>query len=169
MTSEQFKTKVLPLKHKLFAFAMSFLSNSEEARDIVQDVMVKVWEEGKSIDEYKSIEAWCMTITRNKSLDRMKRKDYRQEDVETLYDLNGGGDDPHAVLEKSELMSKIKKLVKKLPSKQREIFVLRDFQEHSYEEIAEILEIEMNQVKVYLHRARKFIKEEINKLQLHGI
>lgn len=169
MTPDQFKSKVLPLKNKLYAFAMSFLSNSEEARDIVQDVMVKIWEENKSIEEYRSIEAWCMTLTRNRALDRIKRKDYRQEDVTQMYDLHELTDSPDVILEKTELLSKIKKLVSTLPAKQREIFVLRDYQEHSYEEIAEILQIELNQVKVYLHRARKFIKEEITKVQLHGI
>ena len=169
MTPEEFKSQVLPLKNKLYAFALSLLSNTEEAKDVVQDIMVKVWEEDKDLNEYRNIEAWCMTLTRNRSLDRMKRKDYRQDDVATMHHLKQEDRDPFHALSEKELVMKVKKLVKKLPVLQREIILLRDFQEHSYEEICEVLNIEMNQVKVYLHRARKFIKEEIKKLQVHGI
>lgn len=169
MTTEEFKSQVLPLKNKLYAFALSMLSNTDEAKDIVQDVMLKVWEENKDLNDYRSVEAWCMTLTRNRSLDRMKRKDYRQDDVTELHDLKQSDRDPLKALSEKEMVAKVKKLVGKLPSIQREIIMLRDFQEHTYEEICDILSIEMNQVKVYLHRARKFIKEELRKLQVHGI
>jgi RNA polymerase sigma-70 factor (ECF subfamily) len=169
MTPEEFKIQVLPLKNKLYAFALSMLQNAEEAKDVVQDVMVKVWEEDKELKEYRSVEAWCMTLTRNRALDRMKRKDYRQDDVADLHDLKQEGRDPFHALSEKEMVARVKKLVGKLPALQREIILLRDFQEHTYEEICEVLNIEMNQVKVYLHRARKFIKEEITKLQVHGI
>jgi RNA polymerase sigma-70 factor (ECF subfamily) len=169
MSNQEFQDHVLPLKNKLFAYAFSLLEKREEARDTVQDVMLKIWEEKKVFSEYRSIEAWCMTLTRNRALDRIKRKDWRQEDVSTMYSLKNSAEDPLSQLEKKDALEKIRLLMKGLPEKQREIMFLRDFQEHSYDEIAEILQIEMSKVKVYLHRARKFIKVELKKMNYHNV
>ena len=82
MTQEEFQNNVLPLKNKLYCFALSILKNKEDARDVVQDTMLKIWQNNKALDEYKNIEAWCMTMTRNRSLDKLKLKSNRHERVE---------------------------------------------------------------------------------------
>lgn len=169
MSNKEFQDHVLPLKNKLFAYAISLLKKREEARDVVQDVMLKVWEEKKPLSEYRSLEAWSMTLTRNRALDRMKRKDWHQEDISESYDLSHRSPDPYKSLEKKDALDKIRSLMKQLPEKQREIMFLRDFQEHSYDEISDLLEIDVTKVKVYLHRARKFIKVELQKMNYNNV
>jgi len=74
MTVETFKIEVLPLKHKLYRFAKRLLKNATEAEDIVQEVFIRLWSRREKLSEYKSIEAFAMTITKNLCLDNLKSK-----------------------------------------------------------------------------------------------
>lgn len=168
MTASEFQNHILPLKDKLYSFAWKFLQNAEDAKDVVQDVMLKIWEEDKSPADYRSIEAWCMTLTRNRALDRIKKKSFREGSLD--FDLKS---EPVFTEQKAtdakEALNYVKELLKQLPDKQREIIELRDFGDLSYEEIAAQLHIDVNQVKVYLHRARKFVQDELNKIMQYGL
>src|SRR5687768_83056 len=72
MDLEAFEKRVLPAKNKLFRFALRFLGNEEEAKDIVQEVFIRVWNGREKMNEVHNWEAWCMRITRNLSLDRVR-------------------------------------------------------------------------------------------------
>jgi RNA polymerase sigma-70 factor (ECF subfamily) len=168
MTLTEFQDQVLPLKNKLYHFAYRLLANAEEAKDTVQDVLVKVWESGKELEEYDNVEAWCMTLTRNRSLDKIKVGNNRSKHLKIISPSRLDHQTPHALLEQSETMRQIVNVTQNLPSVQRELIELRDFQEKSYDEIIEITGLEMSQVKVYLHRARKAVRENILKLHAHG-
>ena len=74
MTPEEFKTRLLPVKNKLFRFALSLLQNRQEAEDSVQEVYIKMWKMRNDLGKYKSTEALMMTITRNHCLDKLKSK-----------------------------------------------------------------------------------------------
>jgi len=79
MTLETFKIEVIPLKHKLFRFAGSFLQRDADAEDVVQEVFIRLWTRRDKLDQYRSIEAFAMVITRNLCLDRIKSKAYKQD------------------------------------------------------------------------------------------
>ncbi len=170
MTLEEFSSEVLPLKNKLFRFATRFLGDEMEAQDVVQEVLIKVWRRGNELGKVENIEAWCMTVTRNLSLDKLKstkRKNTVQmpegldvaEDNRTPYDSMAAGD----------LMSKIGGLMNSLPDKQRQVMQLRDIEGFSYKEIGDILAIDLNQVKVNLFRARKYIREKLFEMNAYGL
>lgn len=169
MTKEEFENNVLPLKNKLFCFALSILKNKEESRDVVQDVMLKIWSSGKKLKDYNNLEAWCMTLIRNRSLDKLKVKSNRFEQVDGKYDISSETPDPMKKLVQKDLLDRIGKIIETLPANQQEAIQLRDFQGYSYKEIAEILEIDMNLVKVNIHRARTTIKKQIIKLNSYGL
>ncbi|MCB0762885.1 MAG: sigma-70 family RNA polymerase sigma factor [Flavobacteriales bacterium] len=169
MTVQEFKDTVLPLKNKLFAFAFRYVRNREEAEDIVQDVMLKVWNAQEKADDIKNIEAWCMTLTRNRSLDVLKSKSSQTSELQDYHLSPSQEATPDVQLERKEMMSKIKKVIDMLPLKQKEVVELRDFQGMSYKEIADILGADINVVKVNLHRARKTIQEKITQWTTYGI
>ena len=73
MKKISFQNDVLPLKNKLFRLALRITLNREEAEDVVQDTMIKVWNARDRWQELDSIEAYSLTITRNLSLDRIKK------------------------------------------------------------------------------------------------
>lgn len=166
MTIAEFQNQVLPLKNKLYHFAYRLLANADEAKDTVQDVMLKIWESGRPLSEYENVEAWCMTMTRNRSLDKIKVGNNRNRHHKLMTTNHAEFHTPHEAMEYSETLKNVLTIIGTLPTVQRELIELRDFQEKSYEEMSDITGLEMTQVKVYLHRARKTIREQITQMNL---
>jgi RNA polymerase sigma factor (sigma-70 family) len=169
VTTQVFEQMILPLKNKLFRFALSYLKNEDDAKDVVQDVMIKSWEEMEDVSAIRNVEAWCMTLVKNRSLDRLKRKGRNYLQVVDQHHLSANGVDPLQHTMQKETHLKIKGIIARLPEKQREVISLRDVEGYTYNEIAEILEIELNHVKVLLHRARMQVRNELKTLQEYGI
>lgn len=163
--------RVLPVKDKLYRFAFSFMKDADEAQDIVQEVLIKVWNGREKIEELENMEAWCMRITRNMALDRLKSKQYKNTDsLADDFDISGGENHtPHQAVETNDMMTKINRLISSLPSKQQQVIQLRDIEGYSYKEIGDIMQIDMNQVKVNLFRARKTVKDNLTNINAYGL
>jgi RNA polymerase sigma factor (sigma-70 family) len=162
MTVETFKIEVLPLKHKLFRLANRLLNNSPEAEDAVQETFLKLWTKKEVLKEYRSIEALALTITKNHCLDRMKSKSYKPDELTDKYE-KPGEHTPHSRLELSETFENIQKIIQSLPEQQRMIIHLKDIEGYDLDEIAEIMELNMNTIRVNLSRARKKVRELLTK------
>jgi RNA polymerase sigma factor (sigma-70 family) len=170
MNSEVFETRVLPTKNKLFRFAFRLLGSQEEARDVVQEVMIKMWNGREQMAEIDNMEAWCMRITKNLSLDRLRSKQRRITDpMEEGFEIKQESLTPYERTELNENMQQINQLMTALPDKQRQVMHLRDVEGYSYNEICEIMELDMNQVKVNLFRARNAVRERLLKLNAYGL
>ncbi|MGC1241699.1 MAG: RNA polymerase sigma factor [Chryseosolibacter sp.] len=170
MDLEAFENRVLPAKNKLFRFALSFLRNEDEAKDIVQEVFIRVWNGREQMAAVQNWEAWCMRITKNLSLDRIRvltRK--RTEPIEESLGIHHEALTPHESTEMGESMQKISQMMAALPEKQRQVMHLRDVEGYSYQEICEILELDMSQVKVNLFRARTAVREKMTKIDAYGL
>lgn len=165
-----FETLVLPTKNKLFRFAFRLLGSSEEAKDVVQEVMIKVWNGREQMAEIQNMEAWCMRITKNLSLDRLRMKQRRATGpLEDGMEIQHEALSPHERTEIHENMDRINNMIMALPEKQRQVIHLRDVEGYSYNEICEILELDMNQVKVNLFRARNSVREKLIKINAYGL
>jgi RNA polymerase sigma-70 factor (ECF subfamily) len=162
MTVETFKIEVLPLKNKLYRFACRLLNNNMDSEDIVQEVMLKLWARREKLGEYKSIEAFAMVILKNMCLDRLKAKGYRTDDLDDRKNESGGFS-PHTSLELSDTTEKVKTIINTLPEHQRMIIHLRDIEGYEFEEIAEIMQMSLNTIRVNLSRARKKVRETLVK------
>jgi RNA polymerase sigma-70 factor (ECF subfamily) len=99
-----------------------------------------------------------MRVTRNHCLDRLRRR--RPEQEFTGYEVVEERDPMHGA-EQSELGSWLRRAIAGLREPYRTLIVLRDIQQHSYEEVAGVTELSLSQVKVYLHRARKQLREQL--------
>ncbi|MBN8676718.1 MAG: RNA polymerase sigma factor [Chitinophagales bacterium] len=166
MTRTIFQEQVLPIRNKLYRFALRITGSVHEAEDVVQEVLEKVWktapEQSVNVQNW---EAWCMTLTRNRSLDKTRSQSLRRTaPLEGVAERSADGYNPAQATESADLVQKVKQLMQELPDKQRMVMHLRDIEELSYEEIAEALSISMEQVKVNLHRARKTIREQMTGL-----
>ena len=126
MNLEDFNKKVMPTKNKLYRFALSYLKNEEEAKDIVQEVLLKVWKKKTSLGFYRNIEAWCMTLTKNLSLDRIKSRQFQVSALNENLPEIAGDDSPYKETELNSTVSQVKKFIEGLPEKQRDIIHLRD-------------------------------------------
>jgi RNA polymerase sigma-70 factor (ECF subfamily) len=170
MNLEAFQNRVLPAKNKLYRFALRFLNNEEEAKDVVQEVFIKVWNGRDQMHEVQNWEAWCMRITRNLSLDRIRSLSRKPaQPLDQAINVHQTEPTPYENAEIQESMQSIGTFIASLPEKQRQIIHLRDVEGYSYNEICEILELDMNQVKVNLFRARNAVREKLMKINAYGL
>ncbi|RNI23604.1 RNA polymerase sigma factor [Rufibacter latericius] len=169
MDLQEFKTKVLPAKQKLYRMALFLLQNKEEAEDILQDVFLKLWSNKHKLHAYASIEAFAMSITKNLCLDKLKsRKHKHMVDVVDL-ELNSGEANPYQRSELSDQVSKVQELLKLLPEQQRLILHLRDVEGYAYEEIEQVTGINVNAIRVALSRARKSVRDGLLKMENYAV
>lgn len=170
MKEIDFRYDLLPLKDKLFRLALRITMNRPEAEDVVQDTLIRVWQKREELAEIKSLEAYCLTICRNLSLDRIALKESQNHSLDNrLYDTADRGFSAQEQLEHEEKLQRIHALFQELPEKQRTIIQLRDIEEKSYKEIAETLQITEDVVKVTLFRARRAIREKYEKIDRYGL
>lgn len=161
MEVEDFKIQVLPLQDKLYSFALRFLGDSEDAKDAVQEVFVKLWKLRDSLDSYRSLVAFAMTVTRNHCLDRIKAKRTIPIEDNKVYSSQIVNATPGDILEKKDLAEIVRKIINELPENQRSVIQLRDIDGFDNQEIGEILKMDANNVRVLLSRARKKVREEL--------
>ncbi|NIG56124.1 RNA polymerase sigma factor [Chitinophaga sp. Cy-1792] len=171
MSLEIFLSQVVPVRTKLYRFAYRLLGNEEDAKDITQDALMKVWAMQGKMMELQNLEAWCMRVTRNLALDKIKSRKYRVADtLDKASEMPAQHQtSPHAATERNEVMNKVHTAINSLPEKYRTIMQLRDMEGLSYQEIADTLDIDVNDVKVNLHRARKSVREKLQNQQVYGL
>lgn len=169
MQKISFRNDILPLKDKLFRLALCITRNREEAEDIVQDTMLRVWNRREEWNVWETVEGFCLTICRNLAIDRSQKMDARHveltPEVTELPDMAA----PDKLMERDERLGLLHRLITELPEKQRTILQLRDVEGKSYKEIAEILQLTEEVVKVNLFRARQRIKLKYNEIDTYGL
>jgi RNA polymerase sigma factor (sigma-70 family) len=142
-----FHQQVLPVRHKLYRFALRITGSVQEAEEEEQATVIQNWE------------AWCMTLTRNRSLDKTRSRMLRRTTaLDGVPESRAAADNPAQHTEYRDLVDQVRVVMQELPEKQRLVMHLRDVEEMSYEEIAQALDINVDQVKVNLHRARKVVR-----------
>ena len=160
-----FQTDILPLKNELYRLALRITMNAAEAEDVVQETMMKVWTRREQWDQIESIEAFCLTICRNLSLDKMRRMDNQTQSLDAAYDPKDQhvASNPEEQAVQRDRIQLVRQLISQLPEKQRSCMQLRDMEGKSYKDIATILDITEEQVKVNIFRARQTIREKFKK------
>jgi RNA polymerase sigma-70 factor (ECF subfamily) len=156
------------MKDKLFRFAFRLLQNVEEAEDAVQDVMAGVWAKRDQWPLWSSMEAYCMTATRNNCLDRIRRRRLVPLQEEKAWLVTSSDKDPYEKMMGKEIVYRIKKCMEALPENQQMVVRLREMDGFSYIEIGEILGMSMEQVKINLFRGRNAIKKLFTKQEEEG-
>ena len=169
MEKVSFRNDVLPLKNQLFRLALRITLNREEAEDIVQDTMMKVWDKRYEWGSIDSIEAYSLRICRNLSLDRLKKRDNQNGSFEKEQPRQEPLSTPQDRLVDQDRLRIVKEIVNSLPEKQRTCMQLRDFEGKQYKEIASILGITEEQVKTNIFRARQTVKQRFQKIEQYGL
>ena len=170
MKEISFKNDILPLKNELYRLALRITLSEMEAEDVVQDTLIKVWNSRESWPGIDSIEAYSMAICRNKALDRLRLKDNQ---LASLEQHNSGemvaDSNPQQKLIAKDRLEAVRSLIDALPDKQRSCMQLRDIEGKSYKEVANILGISEEQVKVSIFRARQTIRKQFQELEEYGL
>ena len=164
MKSSEFKLMVMPYSSRLYRMAFRLMNNREEAEDIVQEVYVKLWRMRNDLNKYNSIEALSIRITRNLCLDQLRRRKVNQNALKA----EKLKEESHSVtpaedLEKKEEIELIHTLIAALPEPQRSLVYLRHLEGKEYEEISEMVNMNVNAIRVSISRARKQMREMLEK------
>jgi RNA polymerase sigma-70 factor (family 1) len=167
MESKEFRKKVIPLGQKLYRFASRLLNDSHEAEDIVQDIFVKLWNMRNRMDEIQNLDAFTFRMTRNLCLDKLRARRVRffgDPSTAGISEPEISGPNPEDQAELKDTVSKVHMIMNTLPELQKSVIHLRDVEEYSYEEISEMMNMEINAVRVTLSRARRTVRETLSKI-----
>ncbi len=146
----------------LFHFAFSYLKNTFESEEIVQDVFIRIWEMRTEIDEKKSFKSFIYRMTVNKVFNQMKHRVVKQKYEGYIQNFDQSySDSPEALMHYEELNEKVGSLILKLPSQQQAIFKLSRIEGFSNPEIAEKLGLSIRTIENQIFRATKVLKENL--------
>lgn len=161
-----FHHDILPLKDKLFRLALRITLNPAEAEDVVQETMIKVWNRRDNWDTIDNIETFCLTICRNLAIDKTRHLASQTVSLET--EMEPSDNSHHANPEEQTIqqdrIQMVRQLINQLPEKQRSCIQLRDMEGKSYKDIATVLAVTEEQVKINIFRARQTIREQFKKV-----
>ncbi|OXA95594.1 RNA polymerase sigma factor [Flavobacterium hercynium] len=156
-----------PFKDKIFRLAKRLLTSTEEAEDATQEVMVKLWNKKENLNQYNSVEALAMTMTKNYCLDQLKSK--RAENLKIVHnnftDREAGLDKK---MEDADSLEWVEKIMSQLPEQQQILIQLRDVEQYEFDEIAKIVDMNETAIRVALSRARKKIRESMLNTHQYG-
>ena len=170
MENARFRTEILPLKDKFFRLALRITLDRAEAEDITQETLIRMWEQRDGWNEIQSLEAWGLTICRNFALDHIRKRQLqieREQEILTpslhhsVTSSLLSSPPPDEQLDQKQRVEAVLQLIDQLPEVQRTVIQLRDIEGMRYDEIAQATGLSETQVKVYLHRARKRIRETL--------
>ena len=164
MKSSEFKLLVMPYSSRLYRMAFRLMNSREEAEDIVQEIYVKLWGMRSELGRYNSIEALSIRITRNLCLDHLRRRKVSYDAIKAeQMKPESYSETPSDTLEKRENVELVHTLIAALPEPQRSLVHLRHLEGKEYEEIAEMVNMNVNAIRVSISRARKQMREMLEK------
>ncbi|MDH6534283.1 RNA polymerase sigma factor [Parabacteroides sp. 52] len=166
MEFERFKITVLPLREKIMRISLRLIEEKEDAEDIVQEVFLKLWHIRDQLDQYKSVEALAVTMTKNLTLDKIKRQKPQGNESDLFY-LEADTLSPAEQLEQKEAVECIRQLIGQLPSLQQTIIRMKDIEGYELAEIADITGSNIEAIRTNLSRARKRVREAYIKITMN--
>jgi RNA polymerase sigma-70 factor (ECF subfamily) len=159
MNLKEYNQSVDLYADNVFRFILKSIRDEERARDIVQDSYEKLWRNAENVNADK-VKSYLFTTAYHTMVDVL-RKDKRQTYLEDFRVAEETHDQQY-----SDLSEILNEAVKLLPDIQRIVILLRDYEGYSYREIGDITNLSEAQVKVYIYRARVFLKNYIGKMDL---
>jgi RNA polymerase sigma-70 factor, ECF subfamily len=156
-----------------YALAFRFLGNPEEAREVVQDVFLKIWTSLRAFDPARTFKVWLSRIIVNACLDRIRRLNRRRavpldEDFMRNCPATDSENGPDSELARKELFDRALEIADRLPPKQRAVFILRDLEDLDMDEIAAVLSVSPAAVKSNLCHARRTVRGGLLEMEKKG-
>ena len=144
------------LRARLAGTAFHVLGHREDAREAVQEAFVKCWRKREQIDEIANLEAWIFSVVLNTAKDLRRRRRVRRTDAlpeEDRMGSTGPGLDPAHVAERREALARVRGAIRGLPEKEREVFLLRQNGDLTFQAVAKVLNAPVGTVKTRMRSA----------------
>jgi RNA polymerase sigma factor (sigma-70 family) len=152
----EFHSLLLEHRRSIFLFCLGFARNQAEAQDLTQETLTRALG-GRSSKPSGHPRAWLLRIARNTCIDQARRSKVRRFFRPWIAVGDGGDPSPHQRLEQAEAIDIVRQSIKALPTAQRDVLVLREYNDLSYREIADVLGISEGTVMSRLNRARRAV------------
>ena len=165
MELNQFKITVVPLRGKLLNYARKLTDDSSDAEDVVQEVMLKLWNIRQKLEECNSIEALAVRITHNLCMDMWRSKRTDQVSLDQVPVVSQTVN-PERVLEGNDEIRLMREIISSLPTLQQTIIRMKDIEEYETEEIAQITGCSSESIRSNLSRARKKVRDIYLKIKM---
>jgi RNA polymerase sigma factor (sigma-70 family) len=162
----EFKKTVDRHRHRVYTFAFYSLGNREEAEDVTQEVLIRLWQNWNTLNQ-ESLTAWLNRVARNACIDRVRqRRAYTTRIVangtgEGIFEGTSAEPSPEAYTESNEMRGHIRHALADINEPYRSIIILREIQQLKYEEIADTVDLPLNTVKSYLYRGRQMLRDRL--------
>ena len=163
---EAFKKAVEQNKDRIYSMAYYSLGNREEAEDVTQEVLVRLWENWEDI-AVERVTGWVVHVTRNACIDAIrKRQTYRRRitasgDGEIVERAASGWPGPDELAHASALRQQLQVAIQEIDEPYRSLIILREIEDMKYGEISEAMNMPLNTVKTYIHRGRKMLRGQL--------
>ena len=146
-------------KDRLFNFVFRYFNNAEQAEDVVQDTLIKLYTHASYYKNIAKFSTWIFTIAKNNALTELRKNKRKQTDSlwtedGKVIDINSKEESLESKVQNEIAIDQLNKFLDEIPENFRMAVVLRDFQELSYEEISTILEIPIGTIKSRINRGR---------------
>ncbi|OUP09946.1 RNA polymerase subunit sigma-70 [Mediterranea sp. An20] len=158
MEIETFKIQIEPLRQPMLHLARKLTGEADDAEDVVQDVLLKLWNRREELEQCHNLRAFVFTMVRNASIDFLRT---RHTDTTSLLDALNATDEqsPDRYLEAKDEMRLMHAIIHSLPPLQQTILRMKDIEEYETEEIAQITGCSPEAIRSNLSRARKRVRE----------
>jgi RNA polymerase sigma-70 factor (ECF subfamily) len=160
MDKTAFEQQARTWRQKALSVSMSYGAGRDEAEDIAQDVMLRLWQMHDELERYDSIEALAALMARHLLINHQRRRRPEMLEEAKIVSVTTS---PHEQLEMKEDDKWLTKRLEQLPTTQRTLLYMRQVERHTHEEIAQLLGIETTSVSTLLARARRTLLEEIKR------
>ncbi|HNS16849.1 MAG TPA: sigma-70 family RNA polymerase sigma factor [Bacteroidales bacterium] len=158
MTISEYNRCVDHYSDGVFRFILKNFRDEDTSRDIVQDSFLKLWEKVSEVS-FEKAKSYIFTTAYHAMIDRIRKEKYMEEPQP--YFEHGHSEE----IGFSDVKEVLDQAIRLLPDIQRTVILLRDYEGYSYQEIGDITHLSDSQVKVYIYRARVFLKNYIGKLE----
>ncbi|MBT8190366.1 MAG: sigma-70 family RNA polymerase sigma factor [Saprospiraceae bacterium] len=159
MQVQEFNHIIQGIKDKMYRLALRIVKDPEDARDVIQDAMIKIWTKRALLADVDNKEAYMMTMTRNVAIDKYRSRKIETTDIDNHFNIESKSAGPERQYVAKEAYNRVRKMIEALPENHRTVIHLRDIEGYTYKEISEMTGFTIGKVKVYLHRARTRLKE----------
>ncbi len=159
---------ILPMAKNIYSYVLHIVSNSSDAADLTQDIMVKLWDTRSDWQKIQNPKAWVFKVARNLCFDWLKKQKPTYCDS-PINGSEGYTQDLQQEIENRDTVALIQKILHTLPDPQREVIILRDVEELEFDEIEQITGLTPNYIRVLLSRGRSKVKEMVEKLGVREV
>jgi RNA polymerase sigma-70 factor (ECF subfamily) len=167
-----FEAVVARYQRRVFTFSRYFLGQREEAEDVTQEVLLRLWRHAEGLDAER-LGSWLLKVTRNACYDRLRQRRSAATliapdlDSEVAEAAVSGDPDPAVRAEAAEFRRHLLAALGRLEEPYRSVLILREIEELQYQEISDVLDLPLNTVRVYIHRGRQRLREQLKEVYGH--